>query len=163
MDKDTSMFGKAKDTSLSDVLEDIYKNSKSKDKQIIDLIEDLKGLIKTINDAIVIVPLISQYLEVAVKNDKHLVDLSVIMQRLIVAQQKIDSSVKSNEDESQLVISEADKRQLFQILDSSTKELKQLDSKKNKNEFVESIKKDIDEKAKQMEQQEYEDDEEEDM
>lgn len=158
MDKDTSIFGK-KGTTLSDVMEDIYTHTKSKDAQIIKLIEDLKGLIKTVNDAIVVVPLINQYLEVAVKNDKHLVDLSVVMQRFITAQQKIDRMVKIEDYENQLTFSESDKKALFEIFDKANDDLDLLKINDKKNELVENIKNEIEREALKQDMENGDDDE----
>ena len=65
-----------KGTSFSDLMKDIYHNSKKKDRQINTLIHELQPLIKNIGDATVIVPLIKEYLDVSVKNDIIVVLLS---------------------------------------------------------------------------------------
>jgi hypothetical protein len=88
MDKDSIIFG---DKSFSDLLQDIYANSRKKDAQINGLIDQLKPLIKNVADAAMMVPLIKEYLEVSVKNDEHLVRLAAIVQRLLVAAGKGDS------------------------------------------------------------------------
>ena len=53
-----------KGTTFSDLMKDIYHNSKKKDRQINTLIQELQPLIKNIGDATVIVPLIKEYLDV---------------------------------------------------------------------------------------------------
>jgi len=80
MDKDTVFFGSK---SLADVLNDIYKKSNSKDKKIEILLDQLKNLITSTSDAVMIVPLLKEYLEIAVKNDEQLVKVATIMQRVI--------------------------------------------------------------------------------
>ena len=82
-----------KGTTFSDLMKDIYHNSKKKDRQINSLIQELQPLIKNIGDATVIVPLIKEYLDVSVKNDEHLVKLAAVVQRLV------GSSLKSDNDE----------------------------------------------------------------
>ena len=72
-----------KGTSFSDLMKDIYHNSKKKDRQINSLIHELQPLIKNIGDATIIVPLIKEYLDVSVKNDEHLVKLAAVVQRLV--------------------------------------------------------------------------------
>ena len=67
--------------SFSSLLEDIYKNSKKKEIQINTLISELKPLIQNIGDATINVPLIKEYLDVAVKNDDALVRMAAIVQR----------------------------------------------------------------------------------
>ena len=64
--------------SFSSLLHDIYKNSKSKEKQIKDLIVQLKDMINEPGDAVLIVPLLQGYMEVAVKNDEALDRKSVV-------------------------------------------------------------------------------------
>lgn len=78
------------DKKFSDLLRDIYINSKKKETQINGLIDGLKPLIKNVADASMMVPLIKEYLEVSVKNDEHLVRLASIVQRLLIAADKGD-------------------------------------------------------------------------
>jgi hypothetical protein len=80
MSFDTEIFGSKK---FSDLLKDIYENQKKKDRQINLLIADLKPLIQGINDAAILVPVIKDYMEVAVKNDEHLVKLAAVIQRMV--------------------------------------------------------------------------------
>ena len=82
MDKDTVLFDQ---TSFSDLLRDVYNNSKKKELQIKELIKQLSELINSLRDASMIVPLIKEYLEISVKNDDNLVRLTGIVQRLLVA------------------------------------------------------------------------------
>lgn len=79
MGLDTVIFRTKK---LSDVLEEIYNNSKTKDSQINTLIQQLQPLIETTGDAMLVVPLIKQYLELSVKNDEQLVKVASIVQRM---------------------------------------------------------------------------------
>lgn len=72
-----------KDKTLSDLFEEIYNNSRKKDKQINGMVGELQGLIEGVEDATLVVPMIKEYLEIAVKNDKHLVDMASIVQRLV--------------------------------------------------------------------------------
>lgn len=104
MDKDSLLFD---DKSFSDLLRDIYNNTKKKELQINTLIDQLKPLIKNMTDASLMVPLIKEYLEIAVKNDDNLVRLTAIVQRLIVVNSK-----SSNEGE--LGLSEAERKQLME-------------------------------------------------
>ena len=86
MDKNDELF---KGTSFADLMSDVYHNSKKKDRQINQLIAQLSPLIKNASDATVIVPLIKEYIDVAVKNDDHLVKLTAIVQRYISTKQTI--------------------------------------------------------------------------
>jgi hypothetical protein len=94
-----------KGTTFSDLMKDIYHNSKKKDRQINTLIQELQPLIKNLGDATVIVPLIKEYLDVSVKNDEHLVKLAAVVQRLV------GSATSTGED---FGMSEAEKNRLLQ-------------------------------------------------
>jgi hypothetical protein len=103
MDKDTVIFS---DKSFSDVLADIYNTSKKKELQINKLVEQLSSMIKSLNDASLVVPLIKEYLEVSVKNDEHIVRLAAILQRLILS-----AGNRNTSDEFSLT--DEEKRQLM--------------------------------------------------
>ena len=77
-------------TNFSDLMRDIYHNSKKKSRQIDSLIKSLEPMIKNTGDATVIVPMIKDYLEVSVKNDDALVKLAAVCQRLVSAANKDD-------------------------------------------------------------------------
>lgn len=79
MGLDTTIFGKK---TVSDVLKEIYDNSRTKEKQINALIGELKPLVENIGDATLVVPMIKEYLEVGVKNDEHLIKMLAIVQRM---------------------------------------------------------------------------------
>lgn len=71
-----------KDKKLADIFEEIYINSKQKKNQINDLIAQLSEQVESPADAIMIVPLIKDYLEVGVKNNEHLIKLAGVVQRM---------------------------------------------------------------------------------
>jgi hypothetical protein len=102
MDKNEELF---KGTTFSDLMSDVYHNSKKKDRQISQLISQLQPLIRNASDATIIVPLIKEYLDVAVKNDDHLVKLTAIVQRYISTKQTIAGadSLLSDEEKQQLL------------------------------------------------------------
>ena len=77
---DKNIFGKKK---FSDILKEIYDNSKEKEKQISTLISELRPLIRDIGDATLIVHLIKEYLEIGVKNDEQLIKMAAIIQRVV--------------------------------------------------------------------------------
>jgi hypothetical protein len=119
MDKNDEIF---KGTSFADLMSDVYHNSKKKDRQINQLISQLQPLIRNASDATVIVPLIKEYLDVAVKNDDHLVKLTAIVQRFISTKQTIAGADG--------LLSEEEKQQLMKIAEKTmTAELEdELDS-----------------------------------
>jgi len=102
---DKKIFDKKK---FSDILKEIYDNSKKKEKQISVLIAELRPLVKDIGDATLIVPLIKEYLEIGVKNDEQLIKMAAIIQRLV-----------NNEGggEDMLGISDAEKQALLDTLE----------------------------------------------
>ena len=94
-----------KEKKFSDLLEEIYENSKTKEKQIAALISELKPLITDIGDAVLVVPLIKEYMEIGVKNDEQLIKMATIVQRALN---------NSGGDEGGFGISDAEKQQLLQ-------------------------------------------------
>tara|TARA_A100001201_G_scaffold70412_1_gene64741 strand:+ start:189 stop:527 length:339 start_codon:yes stop_codon:yes gene_type:complete len=103
MDKDNKEIFDGK--TFEDLLEDIYTNSKRKETQIQILITELKPMIKNIGDAVIIVPLIKDYMEIAVKNDEALIKMAGIVQR---AQQRSGS-----DDMNGLLLTDQEKEQLM--------------------------------------------------
>ena len=108
MDKNEELF---KGTTFADLMSDVYHNSKKKDRQITQLIAQLQPLIKNASDATIIVPLIKEYLDVAVKNDDHLVKLTAIVQRYISTKQTIAGADS--------LLSEEEKQQLLRIAETT--------------------------------------------
>jgi altronate dehydratase len=78
MDFEQKIFGQK---SFSDLLKNIYDNSREKEKQIKDLISGLKPLVTDTQSALMVVPLIKEYLDVSVKNDDSLIKIAGIVQR----------------------------------------------------------------------------------
>ena len=106
MKNDPEIFGGKK---FSDLLSEIHKNSSDKKVQIDLLISELTSYIQTANDVVQIVPLISQYLEVAVKNDEQLIKVATLVQRIL--------SVEGKNQEKDSLLSENEKEQLLKGLD----------------------------------------------
>ena len=78
MDFEQKIFG---NKSFSDLLKNIYDNSREKEKQIKDLISGLKPFVTDTQSALMVVPLIKEYLDVSVKNDDSLIKMAGIVQR----------------------------------------------------------------------------------
>jgi altronate dehydratase len=100
MDFEQKIFGSK---SFSDILKNIYDNSKEKERQIKDLISGLKPLISDTQSALMVVPLIKEYLDVSVKNDDSLIKMAGIVQRAI-------ANSKGNGDDN--FLSEAELEQI---------------------------------------------------
>lgn len=125
MDTNEELF---KGVKFSDLMSDVYHNSKKKDRQISQLISQLQPLIRNASDATVIVPLIKEYLEVGVKNDDHLVKLTAIAQRYISTKQTIqgsDSLLSDEEKEELLKMADADLDSDLEKLNTEMQNIKQ--------------------------------------
>ena len=114
MDLDFELF---KGKKYSSVLKDIVVNSEDKRNQIDILISDLRGMIKTANDAMVIVPMIKDYLDVGVRNDEQLIKLAAIVQRIL------SSNTSSDENGGGFALSDDERKQLMEEAEKITKEL----------------------------------------
>jgi|TARA_R110002153_G_scaffold86294_4_gene214548 hypothetical protein len=105
MDKDTELF---KGKTFSDIMSDVYNNSKKKDRQLKLLIAQLEPLVKNLSDATVIVPLIKEYMEVSIKNDDQIVKLAAIVQRMMKdANSGDEGGFGLSDDEKKQLISNA--------------------------------------------------------
>ena len=113
----SSEFELFKGTNFSDLMRDIYHNSKKKGRQIDGLIKELQPLIKNTGDATVIVPMIKDYLEVSVKNDDALVKLAAVVQRLISATNKDD-------DGNEFGLTDEERARLIEEAESEISKLK---------------------------------------
>jgi len=89
MSYDNQIFG---DKTFGNLLEEIHKNANEKKFQINALIGELKGLIESIGDATLVVPLLKEYLDIGVRNDEQLIKLATIIQRIETASAKGDGS-----------------------------------------------------------------------
>jgi hypothetical protein len=135
MDLEIELF---KGKSFSDLMKEIYDNSKKKDRQINMLIGELRPLIQNIGDATIIVPLIKEYLEVSVKNDEHLVKLAAVVQRLVSTNNRVQAETGNS-----WMLSDEEKKQLLSELDeiesSNTEVNKQIVELSTKQETIELV------------------------
>ena len=109
-----------KGTNFSDLMRDIYHNSKKKSRQIDGLIKELQPLISNTSDATIIVPMIKDYLEVSVKNDDALVKLAAVVQRIISATSKDD-------DGNEFGLTDEEKARLFEEAEAEIEQIKEKD------------------------------------
>ena len=100
---------------FQDLTKDIYNNANQKKKQIEVLIKEMNKMITSIDDVILIAPIIKEYLEVGVKNDEHLVKLAGVLQRIL-------SKSKGEADEASL-LSESEKEELMVTLQETVNDL----------------------------------------
>jgi|TARA_Y100001937_G_scaffold125308_1_gene191854 formaldehyde-activating enzyme involved in methanogenesis len=121
--------------SFQDLTKDIYENSKNKKLQIDLLIQEIHGMITTIDDAVMVAPIIKEYMDVSVKNDEHLVKLAGVLQRIM-------AKSKGESDETSL-LSDDEKADLMSTLQETVNDLQgesdRLDNVKKKTKgFMES-------------------------
>ena len=88
------------------LLEEIYDNQRKKDKKIQSLITELQQLINEPGDALVLVPLIKDYLEVSIKNDKQLVEIAQILQKVFNTNGKPTDNFGLSQEEVDQLMSE---------------------------------------------------------
>ena len=115
MDLDFELY---KGKKYSSVLKDIVVHSDEKRNQIDILVSDLRSMIKTSNDALVIVPLIKDYLDVGVRNDEQLIKLAAIVQRILGSENQ-----NAEGGSGGFSLSEDEKKQLLLEADKITKEM----------------------------------------
>ena len=99
---DQVIFKKKK---FSDILEEIYKDTKVKEKQVNQLIAELKPLIQDTGDATLVVPLIKEYMEIGVKNSDNLIKMAAICQRLMAKQVEMSDGGIISEEEKEALLS----------------------------------------------------------
>ena len=100
---------------FQDLTKDIYENTTKRKVQIDLLISEIHGFITTIDDVVMVAPIIKEYMDTAVKNDEHLVKLAGLLQRII------SKSTGSN-DESML-LSDSEKDELMATLQDTVDDL----------------------------------------
>ena len=116
---------------FQDLTKDIYENQQKKKLQLDLLIQEIHGFIQTIDDVVLVAPLIKEMYEVSVKNDEHLVKLAGVLQRLIIK--------ASAGDEESMLLSDAEKEDLINALQEDVDDIQR---KHDELEIIKSKKKD---------------------
>ena len=111
---------------FQDLTIDIYENTTKRKVQIDLLISEIHGFITTIDDVVMVAPIIKEYMDTAVRNDEHLVKLAGVLQRII-------SKSQGDNDESML-LSDEEKEELMGTLQDTVQDLQ------NESDRLESIK-----------------------
>jgi hypothetical protein len=112
-----TLFGKK---TFADLLKEIHTNSSNKEKEIRNLIDNLKPFINSAGDAVIIVPLIKDYLDVSVKNDDLLIKMAGIVQR----------ALNNNSNGEDLIISEDEKQALLETINQLDKQVEEIPVRK---------------------------------
>ena len=100
---------------FQDLTKDIYENTTKRKTQIDLLISEIHGFITTIDDVVLVAPIIKEYMDTAVRNDEHLVKLAGVLQRII-------SKSQGDSDESML-LSDEEKADLMGTLQDTVADL----------------------------------------
>ena len=120
---------------FQDLTKDIYENTKNRKTQIDLLISEIHGFITTIDDVIMVAPIIKEYMDTAVKNDEHLVKLAGVLQRII--------SKSTGGDDESMLLSDTEKEELMGTLqdtvDDLQKESDRLTDIKNKTTNISGV------------------------
>ena len=111
---------------FQDLTKDIYENAKNKKLQIDLLVQEVHGMIQTIDDAVMVAPIIKEYMYVSVKNDEHLVKLASVIQRII--------SKSQGESEESSLLSDDEKEELMSTLQET------VDSLQTESDRLDSVK-----------------------
>ena len=111
---------------FQDLTKDIYENTTKRKTQIDLLISEIHGFITTIDDVVLVAPIIKEYMDTAVRNDEHLVKLAGVLQRII--------SKSQGESDETMLLSDEEKAELMGTLQDTVQDLQ------NESDRLESIK-----------------------
>jgi hypothetical protein len=133
MDMDFEIF---KGKSFKDLCKDIYSNQIRRKEQIDILISDLRKFVAKIDDTIIIIPLIKSYIDAANVNDEHLIKLAAIIQKVIIAENQVQSAqgMGLSAEEQKSLLEEVEKerkdlnKELNKIMDSDAVIVKKIES-----------------------------------
>ena len=129
-----------KDTSLGDILEEAHQRSTEQKELVERLIDQLSDLMDDGDDAIALVPLIKEYLDINVKNNEQLVKIAQVIQRMYNASIKQDGAAGG----AGAGFSKEDKEELRSIAEGMS-DVETEDLIKNAEEKVEEIGKELEE------------------
>ncbi len=129
MSDDYKLFG---DKSFADLSKDIYTNSKLKKTQIDLLIQEAHSYINTVEDVVMIMPVIKELMDVAIKNDEHLVKLAGVVQRIM--------SKSSGENDEFSLLSESEKEDLLSNLQNVADDLQKVNDTQPLEKKINDIK-----------------------
>jgi hypothetical protein len=82
-------------------------------------------MIKTVNDAVTIVPLLKEYFDVSVRNDEQLIKLAAIIQRLM------SGKVGPDGEGGGTILTEEEKKQLMSAIEETAKTMKSPEKSKS--------------------------------
>ena len=100
---------------FQDLTKDIYENTTKRKTQIDLLISEIHGFITTIDDVVLVAPIIKEYMDTAVRNDEHVVKLAGVLQRII--------SKSAGESDESMLLSDEEKAELMGTLQDTVADL----------------------------------------
>ena len=100
---------------FQDLTKDIYENTTKRKVQIDLLISEIHGFITTIDDVVMVAPIIKEYMDTAVRNHEHLVKLAGVLQRII--------SKSQGESDESMLLTDAEKEELMGTLQDTVSDL----------------------------------------
>ena len=101
MDLNTDNIRVYEGRSFGDMIRDLENRNDRRKETIEELVDKLTDMVDNPDNAIVLVPLIKEYLEVDTENDKHKVDLMKILQKLYKTKMDADDvNMATDLDES---------------------------------------------------------------
>ena len=109
---------------IGSLFENIVTNSENKRNQIDLLISDIREMIKTPENALMMVPLIKEYLDIGIRNDEQLVKLAAVVQRLL-------NSASESSESGGFALSDAEKKQLMAEIDNTVKSMSEIQDRRN--------------------------------
>lgn len=107
MDYNKEIF---KGKTVAKLMEEAYKDKNEKSSQLRSMINQLKDLITDGGDAVMMVPLIKEYMDLLIKNDDVIIKMLGIIQKIEAV------SARAQEDNGG-VMSDRDRQLLFESLD----------------------------------------------
>lgn len=116
---ETSEYELYKGKTFASLCKDIVSNSEEKKTQLDILITDLREMIKTVNDAVTVVPLLKEYFDAGIRNDEQLIKLAAIIQRLMA------DKVNNESESGGGLLTDEEKKQLMGVIEETAKKIQE--------------------------------------
>ncbi len=116
-----------KGKTFGQLCKDIVTNSEEKKTQLDIMVTDLREMIKTLNDAVTIVPQLKDYVELGIRNDEQLIKLAAVIQRLIAGK------VGADGEGGNALLTDEEKKQLMAAVEETAKAVQAPDAPKTKD------------------------------
>lgn len=129
---DVTAFG---ETSLGDILEEAHNRSQEQKEIVERLVDQLSDLMESEEDAVALVPLIKEYLEINVQNNEQLVKIAQVIQRMYNASIKQSGDdggggvgfTDEEKEELRGIAEEMGEEEMEDLMGEAKKKVKQID------------------------------------